>query len=64
MADIIRVFSATPPTELADGVAAYLSRLDAVSTYWPSDKEITTALATEAAYRRYRRGRLRVLLEA
>lgn len=64
VADIIRVFNATPASELADGVAAYLSRLDAVSTYWPSDKEITTALATEAAYRRYRRGRLRVLLEA
>lgn len=64
VADIIRVFSATPASELADGVAGYLSRLDAVSTYWPSDEEIRNSLTTEGAYRRYRRGRLRVFLEA
>jgi alkylated DNA nucleotide flippase Atl1 len=64
VSDIIRVFSTAPSTELVEQVGGYLSRLDAVSTYWPGDDEIRRSLSTEGAYRRYRRGRLRVLLEA
>lgn len=62
--EIIRVFDATPGSELAAGVTAYLSRLNVASTYWPGDEEIRTWLAGEGAYRSYRRGRLRVMLEA
>jgi alkylated DNA nucleotide flippase Atl1 len=38
--------------------------LRSASTYWPGDEEIRTALRSENAYRRYPRGRLRMLLEA
>ena len=42
----------------------YLTRLNSTSTYWPGDAEIRSSLQTEAAYRRFKRGRLRVFLEA
>ena len=64
VADVIRIFTRTPADDLVEGVSTYLSRLEAVSTYWPGDEEVRTSLATEAVYRRFRRGRLRVLLEA
>lgn len=64
VADVIRIFGRTPADDLATDVAGHLARLDAVSTYWPGDDEIRTSLSTEGAYRRFRRGRLRVLLEA
>lgn len=64
VADVIRIFNQTPAEDLVDGVIGHLSRLDAVSTYWPGDSEIRTSLSTEGAYRRFRRSRLRALLEA
>jgi alkylated DNA nucleotide flippase Atl1 len=64
VADVIRIFDKTPADDLVAGVTGHLSRLEAVSTYWPGDEEIRSALSTESAYRRFRRGRLRVLLEA
>lgn len=62
--EIIRVFDATPPEELVSAVTSYLSRLNVASTYWPGDDEVRAWLVTGGAYRSYRRGRLRVLLEA
>lgn len=64
VADVIRVFGQTADDDLVKGVESYLSRLDSVSTYWPGDEEIRESLAVEGAYRRFRRGRLRALLEA
>ncbi|MGO1971421.1 MAG: GmrSD restriction endonuclease domain-containing protein [Propionibacteriaceae bacterium] len=64
VADIIRTYSHTPPTELADRVIEHLARLNVSSTYWPGDDEIRTALLTEKAYRRFPRPRLRSFLEA
>jgi hypothetical protein len=62
--EIIRVFDATPASELVAGVTAYLGRLGVASTYWPGDEEIRACLASENVYKSYRRGRIRVLLEA
>lgn len=64
VADLIRTHRTTPAEELVDRVRAYLTRLGATSTYWPGDEEIRAALLTENAYRRYPRGRLRMLIEA
>ena len=64
VADLIRVHRDTPASELAEQVRGHLTRLGTASTYWPGDDEVRTALMTEAAYRRYPRGRLRMFLEA
>ena len=62
--DIIKAYSGAPANELPDRVVAHLARLNVTSTYWPGDDEIRSALATEVAYRRYPRARLRAFLEA
>lgn len=64
VADVIKTHMDAPAEELADRVTAHLARLNVTSTYWPGDAEIRSALATEAAYRRYPRARLRAFLEA
>lgn len=64
VAEIIRVHNDAPADELLDRVTGHLSRLNVSSTYWPGDDEIRAALTEEAAYRRFKVGRLRVFLEA
>lgn len=64
VADIIRINRDTSPAELPARVQAHLSNLNVASTYWPGDDEIRRAFATDPVYRRYRRGRLRMLLES
>lgn len=64
IADLIGTHRRVDDGELSARVEDYLRRLHAESTYWPGDDEIRTALATEPVYRRFRRGRLRMLLEA
>lgn len=64
VADIIRVNNDADPAELAERVRMHLGRLNVSSTYWPGDDEVRSALAIEAVYRRFKRGRLRMLLEA
>lgn len=62
--DLIRTHRSSPPETLAERVRAHLTRLASASTYWPGDDEIRAGLLTENAYRRFPRGRLRMLLEA
>lgn len=64
VAELIQAHRDTPADELADRISGYLSRLNAASTYWPGDEEIRGALRVESVYRRFRRGRLRMVLEA
>lgn len=64
VADLIRVNRDAAADELPDRVRAHLMRLNVSSTYWPGDEEIREALKDEQAYRRFKRGRLRMLLEA
>lgn len=64
VADIIREYSHAASSELPGLVSAHLAGLNVSSTYWPGDEEIRRGLLTEQAFRRYKRGRLRMLLEA
>jgi hypothetical protein len=64
VADIIRVHETTAPAELAGSIERYLSRLNVTSTYWPGDNEVREALRTEQVFRRFKKARLRMLLEA
>lgn len=64
IADAIRVHRRTPDSELVQGIERYLTKQNATSTYWPGDEELRTTLAADAAYRRFKRGRLRMFLEA
>jgi alkylated DNA nucleotide flippase Atl1 len=64
VADLIRVHEQTPAAELADSVAGYLSRLNVTSTYWPGDAEIREAMRKEPVFRRFKKARTRMLLEA
>lgn len=64
VADVIAANSTAPATELVERVSGHLARLNVTSTYWPGDEELRMTLATEAAYSRFPRGRLRMVLEA
>jgi hypothetical protein len=64
IADLITSNRGVSDDELVARVERFLRNQRAASTYWPDDDELRTALATEQAYRRYRRGRLRMFLEA
>jgi len=64
VADVIAANSAVPASELVERVTRHLARLNVTSTYWPGDEELRMTLATEAAYSRFPRGRLRMILEA
>lgn len=64
VADIIRVHRDAAPTDLGARVRVHLARLSVTSTYWPGDEEIRRALGSEQVYRRFKRSRLRFLLEA
>jgi alkylated DNA nucleotide flippase Atl1 len=64
VADLIKSHRGAPSSELPSRVIAHLVDLNVSSTYWPGDEEIRASLRTELAYRRFRRGRLRMLLEA
>ena len=49
---------------IGDEIEAFLAKQTADSRYWPDDVELGQELADLLAYRRLRRGRLRMLLEA
>lgn len=64
VADLIRVHSDAQDEDLCSRVEAYLARLHSESTYWPGDDELRRTLAVENVFRRFKRGRLRMVLEA
>lgn len=64
VADLIQTHRSAAAANLPERVRTYLTRLNSASTYWPGDEEVRSALLTENAYRRFPRGRLRMLLEA
>jgi hypothetical protein len=51
-------------SEVVGVVEQFLAGQQFASTYWPGDEEITTALATEAFYRRYSQPMQRMFLQA
>lgn len=64
VADVIAANLTASPADLAERVSGHFARLNVTSTYWPGDEELRRTLATEAAYSRFPRGRLRMFLEA
>ncbi|MFT3874445.1 MAG: DUF262 domain-containing protein [Nocardioides sp.] len=64
VADVIAANLSAPSTDLAERITGHLARLNVTSTYWPGDEELRRTLTTEAAYSRFPRGRLRMVLEA
>lgn len=64
IADLVTTHRRAPDDDLADRVETFLRGQNAASTYWPDDEELRAELADEPAYRRYKRGRLRMMLEA
>ncbi|HWK25193.1 MAG TPA: DUF262 domain-containing protein [Solirubrobacter sp.] len=64
VADLIRSHAATPADQLASSIERYLSRLNVTSTYWPGDDEIRQALTKQPVFRRFKKARARMLLEA
>ena len=63
VADMIRAYERTAPSELVASIERHLSRLNVTSTYWPGDDEIRETLRTEQVFRRFKKPRLRMLLE-
>ncbi len=64
VADLIKTCRPMDPATVGDRVTAYLARLDSASSYWPGDEAVREELRLSAVYRRYKRGRIRMFLEA
>jgi len=64
VAEIIRIHNTTSAEQLVNQVSTYLSRLNVTSTYWPGDAEVRDHLRTTQVFRRFKRARLRMVLEA
>ena len=64
LADLVRELKDEPRDQAGDVVRRFLAQQDSVNTHWPGDEEVRTDLASLPAYRRYRKGRLRMILEA
>ena len=64
LAEMIKEFRGLSADVLVARVRDHLTRQNVASNYWPGDDEVRQHIATEQAYRRFPRGRLRMLLEA
>ncbi|MDJ0362749.1 DUF1524 domain-containing protein [Rhodococcus sp. H29-C3] len=64
VADLIKSHRQIASENLTGAVRSYLTRLNATSTYWPGDEQVIEEIKTQPVYRRFKRGRLRVFLEA
>lgn len=64
MVDLLNHLQASDHTTIADRTIDFLQRQNAPTTYWPGDKEVRRELLSTPVYRKLRRGRLRMVLEA
>ena len=62
--DMIRYLKAQPRDSLPNALQHFLAYNGTPHGYWPSDQEVRNALVGAKAYARYRRMRLRMVLEA
>ncbi|GAB2820888.1 DUF262 domain-containing protein [Alpinimonas psychrophila] len=62
--DMMKIASAAPRETAGTTIRDTLARQDSPNTYWPGDAEIRRELKTLPIYRRFARGRLRMVLEA
>jgi hypothetical protein len=63
-ADLITLLRRSERQVAGDTIEMYLREQTADSTYWPDDAEVRDELEVLVAYRRLRRGRLRMVIEA
>jgi hypothetical protein len=64
IAELITLLRKSDRARAGDAIEAYFVGQTSTSRYWPDDDEIRTELKTLSAYRRLRRSRLRMILEA
>ncbi|MBV0895977.1 DUF262 domain-containing protein [Microbacterium sp. NC79] len=62
--DLLKKLRSLPATEQPAAVADYLASSRLVPGYWPGDTEVRESLVGAKAYLKYRRNRLRMVLEA
>jgi hypothetical protein len=63
-ADLLGELAGHPRQDAGKVVESALIAQDSVNTHWPGDQEVRSELATLPIYRRLRRARLRMILEA
>jgi hypothetical protein len=64
VSDLIAQLNAGDRASAGDFIVEFLRNQTSDSAYWPDDAEVRSELASIPAYRRLRRGRLRMVLEA
>lgn len=64
IAEMISLLRRSGRANVGDSVETFLRTQTSESRYWPDDDEVRKELMTLQAYRRLRRGRLRMILEA
>jgi hypothetical protein len=64
IAELVGQLQTTDRAVVGDFIEAFFTQQTADSRYWPDDAELEQQLANLPAYRRLRRGRLRMTLEA
>ena len=63
-ADLLRTLSQQPREKAGEATEGFLTALSSPNDYWPGDAELRRELTNLPIYKRFRRGRLRMLLEA
>lgn len=63
VADLIKLVRSSSREEIGDVIEQYIAAQTGDSRYWPDDTELRNDLSELLAYRRLRRGRLRMILE-
>lgn len=64
VSDLINIVRETPVEQLHDEVRSYLTRQRGDSSYWPDDAMVRSAILRTPMYKRFSRGRLRMVLES
>ena len=64
LVDLLAAVNAAPRSEAGDTVERFLASQSTPTSYWPGNNEVKRELENLPVYQRYRRGRLRMLLEA
>lgn len=62
--DLIKTLSKSPQDDLPTAAARFLTANTTTIGYWPSDFDVRTSLVGARAFQKYRRDRLRMVLEA
>lgn len=63
LVDLLNTLARHPRDTAGDATEAFLRSQTGPNDYWPGDEEVRRELATLPIYKRFRRGRLRMLLE-